>query len=451
MSTPTMQAGIGGATVTAARDAVPPPSPVTSVFGRVGAIVATLGDYAASLVTNDSGVAGATVKDALNTLAGLIPPAAPVTSVFGRVGVVVATLGDYAASLVTNDSSVAGATVKDALNTLAGAIIAIVVPNPSNATPSATAAAGSAGASADYSRADHVHASPQLTSSAPASVGVANVVGVATTSARADHVHAGVQLTSSAPANVTKAAASVGVATDAARSDHKHDVSTAAPVSVGTANAEGTATTLARSDHVHAGTTLTSSAPANVTKAAAAVGVATDAARSDHKHDVSTAAPVAVGTSNSEGTATTLARSDHVHTSLPFIVQSMEIARTTSTSTGSSSYSTLVSGTINLTAGRFLCFVATVGVRTSGTVLSNGEGFIEIRFNGTTYRSTAQTTPGNGQSALAITGRVAVGASGLVAGSNTIELRWRSTNGTWNVNPASDGEHAAIQLVEMSA
>jgi hypothetical protein len=41
---------------------------VTSVFGRIGAVVALLGDYAASLITNDSSVPGATVKDALENL-----------------------------------------------------------------------------------------------------------------------------------------------------------------------------------------------------------------------------------------------------------------------------------------------------------------------------------------------------------------------------------------------
>ncbi len=63
------------------------------------------------------------------------------------------------------------------------------------------------------------------------------------------------------------------------------------------------------------GATLTASAPADVTKAAAAVGVATDAARADHKHNVTTAAATAnpPGTANAEGTATTLARSDHKH------------------------------------------------------------------------------------------------------------------------------------------
>jgi len=41
---------------------------VDSVFGRIGAVVAALDDYKASLVDNDSAVTGDTVKDALNTL-----------------------------------------------------------------------------------------------------------------------------------------------------------------------------------------------------------------------------------------------------------------------------------------------------------------------------------------------------------------------------------------------
>lgn len=41
---------------------------VASVFGRSGTISAVAGDYAASLVTNDSTVTGATVKDALDAL-----------------------------------------------------------------------------------------------------------------------------------------------------------------------------------------------------------------------------------------------------------------------------------------------------------------------------------------------------------------------------------------------
>lgn len=62
-----------------------------------------------------------------------------------------------------------------------------------------------------------------------------------------------VGLTGAAPVNVTKAAASAGVGVTAARHDHKHDITTAAPVSIGTdtSNAEGAAVSLARSDHTH--------------------------------------------------------------------------------------------------------------------------------------------------------------------------------------------------------
>jgi hypothetical protein len=102
---------------------------VTSVFARIGAVVAALNDYAASLVSNDSSVAGSTVKDALNTLLAAIAaiPSAPVSSVFTRTGAIVATLNDYAASLVSNNSSVVGSTVKDALNTLLAAIPSVPV------------------------------------------------------------------------------------------------------------------------------------------------------------------------------------------------------------------------------------------------------------------------------------------------------------------------------------
>jgi hypothetical protein len=41
---------------------------VTSVFGRIGAVIAAAGDYSASEIDNDSGVSGARVSDALNAL-----------------------------------------------------------------------------------------------------------------------------------------------------------------------------------------------------------------------------------------------------------------------------------------------------------------------------------------------------------------------------------------------
>lgn len=69
----------------------------------------------------------------------------------------------------------------------------------------------------------------------------------------------------------------------------------------------------ARVDVTVSAAVVTASAPANVTKAAAAVGVATDAARADHKHDITTGAPSTTGASNTEGSSSSLSRADHVH------------------------------------------------------------------------------------------------------------------------------------------
>jgi hypothetical protein len=125
--------GVGGANVAAALDTLEaqitalPPVTLTSVFGRVGAVIALLNDYTASLITNNSVVVGATVQAALNTLQSEITAlaAGSVTSVFARTGAVVAALNDYAASLISNDSGVTGATVKAALDTLQAEIAAL--------------------------------------------------------------------------------------------------------------------------------------------------------------------------------------------------------------------------------------------------------------------------------------------------------------------------------------
>jgi hypothetical protein len=59
------------------------PSSVSSVFGRTGAVAAAGGDYAASQVTNDSGVSGAGVSGALDTLGTLVANKADVAGQLG--------------------------------------------------------------------------------------------------------------------------------------------------------------------------------------------------------------------------------------------------------------------------------------------------------------------------------------------------------------------------------
>lgn len=89
---------------------------VTSVFGRVGAVVAALGDYGSSLITNQSTVAGSTVTNALNTLAAVISSLVTgVSSVFGRVGAVTAQSGDYNAGQISTSG---GSNSQAALNSL---------------------------------------------------------------------------------------------------------------------------------------------------------------------------------------------------------------------------------------------------------------------------------------------------------------------------------------------
>lgn len=56
---------------------------VASVFSRTGAVVAAAGDYAASEVTNDSGVSGTNVDDALNTLEAVIATKQPIGELVG--------------------------------------------------------------------------------------------------------------------------------------------------------------------------------------------------------------------------------------------------------------------------------------------------------------------------------------------------------------------------------
>lgn len=131
-------------------------------------------------------------------------------------------------------------------------------------TPSATvvaettyAQASTAGTATAYSRGDHTHGSPALTSNAPAvtmGIGQTGVVGVGTAPARDDHVHP----LAAAAAPVASAVAdtqATGVATTFAASDHRHAREAfglvTAETAFGLSSADGVATTVSHSDHAH--------------------------------------------------------------------------------------------------------------------------------------------------------------------------------------------------------
>jgi len=102
---------------------------VSSVFARTGAVVALPGDYTGTEITNNSTVAGASVTNALDWLQTQI--------------------NNLFASAIGNDSSVSGSTVKDALNALLAAIAALVtgVSSVYGRTGAVVAAAGDYAAS----------------------------------------------------------------------------------------------------------------------------------------------------------------------------------------------------------------------------------------------------------------------------------------------------------------
>ena len=84
------------------------------------------------------------------------------------------------------------------------------------------------GTSNDYSRADHTHGTPSLTSSAPQTLaaGGTNTVGTASTPARADHVHALPNFGNVTAQTSFGAASANGAGTEFARNDHTHGTPT---------------------------------------------------------------------------------------------------------------------------------------------------------------------------------------------------------------------------------
>lgn len=89
-------------------------APVASVFGRTGAVVAVAGDYTALEVDYDnsgSGLVATDVQAAIDEV--LAAAAAPVSSVFGRAGAVVAAASDYDADQVDYDNAISGLTATD--------------------------------------------------------------------------------------------------------------------------------------------------------------------------------------------------------------------------------------------------------------------------------------------------------------------------------------------------
>jgi hypothetical protein len=110
--------------------------------------------------------------------------------------------------------------------------------NAPGGTPSGTVVAetsygqsSSAGTATPYSRGDHTHGSPPLTSSAPSTsaVGDAAAAGTGTTPARSDHIHGREAFGAVTAQTSYGQAPSNGTATTVARADHTHGTPAATP------------------------------------------------------------------------------------------------------------------------------------------------------------------------------------------------------------------------------
>lgn len=128
--------------------------------------------------------------------------------------------------------------------------LAANLPVPSDLTPVADSASGSAGTGNGFARGDHSHPINVATSGTPSPDGT-GALGTAATYARTDHVHPLNVASSGTPS--ADGTAARGTSGYYARFDHVHPLNVATsgtPADLGTA-ARGSASSYARSDHVH--------------------------------------------------------------------------------------------------------------------------------------------------------------------------------------------------------
>lgn len=190
------------------------------------------------------------------------------------------------------------------------------------------------------------------------------------------------------------------------------------------------------------GVGLTSIAPVDVTKAAAAVGTGVEAARNDHKHDVSTAVPVNLGITLAEGSATSLARSDHVH--VASVLQSLHTEVTVDTTTTSTSFVDLLTITVNKKrADSVLLIWANHGGDNSGANTQFGR----LTINGTAIYGFGYQVAG----AKPNSGGCHERRTGLAAGNHTIKLQWRVDGGTGRIRPITSPDFGFANLTIIEA
>jgi Collagen triple helix repeat (20 copies) len=129
-----------------------------------------------------------------------------------------------------------------------------------------------------------------------------------------------------------------------------------------------------------------------------------------------------------------------------------EVALSGSSNIASATYATLLTlSSVEVLPSQELGIISSLAGDTTATATL----LLQVQINGTTWRSASQdTTPGllsTVQFCLGLAGIVSIGEGGLVAGNNTLTLRWRRVGtGTYNCNSATDGEHAALRAMAIN-
>lgn len=135
------------------------------------------------------------------------------------------------------------------------------------------------------------------------------------------------------------------------------------------------------------------------------------------------------------------------------LTQSVEVALAAAATTASATYAKLLEQSITMLAGESLLIDFTAGASNNSGLAADWLYF-DVTINGTIWRSLGTVMPlANAPINLGLTGRVTIGASGLLAGANIVQVRWRRGQGlnTSKIDPAVEGHHAVLRLCRVQA
>lgn len=134
------------------------------------------------------------------------------------------------------------------------------------------------------------------------------------------------------------------------------------------------------------------------------------------------------------------------------LTQSLESAVIAVKMLTSNTYVELMSAQVTMVAGEALLIDFTACASNNSALVAD-QVFFELTINGTSYRLVGTVMPlGNAPVSVGLIGRVAVGQAGLVAGLNTLAVRWKRVGGgTTKIDPATEGHHAVLRLARVQA